>query len=75
MTFKMAHRIKFLRAGPVMHSWRRIAEIICEEFPEETESELSGNQLYGKELCKDAMEFIYGEWSKIPEDVFKEWDG
>jgi len=49
----VALRIQELRAGPVMHSWRRIAEIICSEYPE-AEQNLSGNQLYGEALCRKA---------------------
>lgn len=63
MTQKMAERIAVLRAGytngrRAMHSWRRLAEMICDEFPEETEINLRGNQLYGKELCLSAEKVL-----------------
>jgi hypothetical protein len=50
----MADRIKELRCGRIVHSWRRIAEIIVEEYPNDFDPELSGNQILGMELCKDA---------------------
>jgi hypothetical protein len=58
-----------------MHSWRRISEIICEEFPDESQ-ELHGNQLHGVDLCKNAMLLLEGK-EKIPEisdDIRNRWD-
>ena len=49
-----ANRIKDLRCGPICHSWRRIAEIIVQEYFDEYDADLSGNQLVGKDLCNDA---------------------
>lgn len=55
---RVAERVKELRCGERMHSWRRIAEIISEEFPQLGVNH--GNQLDGKELCDDVM-YWYGE--------------
>ena len=55
MSMKMAKRVQELRAGERTHSWRALAEVICKEFPE-AELGLSGNQLYGEDLCKEAAE-------------------
>lgn len=55
---KLAKRIKELRCGPVTHSWRRIAEVIVSEYPNDFDSELSGNQLLGMELCTEAAEAL-----------------
>lgn len=60
----IAERIKTLRTGNRIHSWRRIAEVICDEFPdfvEETYGSIEciyGNQLYGKEMCQDARDVL-----------------
>jgi len=57
----VAVRVRELRNGQVMHTWRRIAEIICLEFPEQPIADgfdspeaISGNQLYGQDLCRRA---------------------
>lgn len=70
-----AKRIEALRVGPVMHSWRRISEIICEEFPDE-DQELHGNQLHGVDLCKDAMMLLHGvaDLNELPDIVRERWD-
>lgn len=66
-------RIRELRAGNPMHSWRRISEIICDEFPEE-DQELRGNQIHGKDLCKEAMEYHYGMgFVDLDDETRQEW--
>jgi len=73
MTEAKAKRIQLLRAGPIQHSLRRIAEIIEAEYPEYPE--LSGNQLYGSELVMEAMEFIYGKpINEISDEIRRKWD-
>ncbi len=77
MTREKALRIQYLRTGPVMHSWRRISEIICEEFPEDTNQELKGNQMHGKwDLCWEAMILLAGvtDIKDVPEKMREEWD-
>lgn len=77
MNRKKAERIQFLRTGPVMHSWRRISEIICDEFPDDPEEWRDrGNQFHGIDLCRDAMMFLNGvtELKDLPEKVREEWD-
>lgn len=71
-----ARRIEALRCGPVQHSWRRISEIICDEFPDENQ-DLKGNQLHGKyDLCWEAMIYLSGvsEIQDVPELVRAKWD-
>lgn len=65
MNQEIAEFVKFLRLGSVCHSWRRIAELVVEEFPGYAESQgwpsdaaAHGNQLFGKDLCHDAAEFL-----------------
>lgn len=74
MTFKEAWRIKELRIGEVKHTLRRISEIICDEYPNKPQS-LRGNQLYGEQLCRDAMTEIYNRILRdIPQEIRQEWD-
>ena len=76
MTEKKAKRIEELRCGPVIHSWRRISEIICEEFADE-DNEMSGNQIHGKyDLCWEAMAFLYGngEIGNVPNEIRDKWN-
>lgn len=76
MNRKKAERIEMLRCGSVMHSWRRISEIICEEFPDEDQS-LKGNQMHGKyDLCYEAMMFLLGckDMKDVPESERERWD-
>lgn len=77
MTIEIALRIQELRSGNVMHSWRRIAEIVCEEFPDlpvqdgwQTVDAAHGNQLYGKDLCQEAAAFL----KVSPEDYDYYWE-
>lgn len=65
MNQEIAEFVKFLRLGSVCHSWRRIAELVAEEYPEHAVSQgwpsaeaAHGNQLYGKDLCDEAAEFL-----------------
>lgn len=67
MRIQVAERIKELRLPQkekLQHSWRRIAEIICSEFPDQPildgwELEAaSGDQLYGMELCQRAADLL-----------------
>ena len=74
MDMKKALRICELRTGDVMHSWRRIAEVICEEYPAEPQ-DLHGNQMFGKDLCEEAMKTIYKkEFQKLEDYIRKEWE-
>jgi hypothetical protein len=75
MDLNKAKRIEQLRVGVVMHSWRRISEIICEEFADENQ-ELKGNQLHGVDLCKDAMVVLCGVSTiqEVPSFVRDRWD-
>jgi hypothetical protein len=67
-----ARRIQELRTGKIIHSFRRIAEIIEEEFPEYPK--LHGNQLYGMDLVKNAMKTIYGKsFLEIDNEVRDLW--
>lgn len=56
---EQAQYIAFLRAGPVMHSSRRIAELVHEKYPEIVSEELSGNQMVGVDLVRDAFFVIF----------------
>jgi hypothetical protein len=67
MNKDVARRVRELRLGPVIHSWRRIAELICKEFPQHAKPEMSGNQLFGKDLCRQAAQ-LAGESEQIWED-------
>ena len=66
MTKQVARRVHQLRTGPVQHSLRRIAEVICEEHPDYiiaeygqgSEAHLHGNQLLGYELVSDASIYL-----------------
>lgn len=68
LTANVFTRVKELRCGKLIHSWRRISEIICDEFPEFVKDvqgydpvEIRGNQLHGMyDLCEEAMEY-FGE--------------
>ena len=73
MTLNKALRIQELRAGKTMHSARRIAEIIEDEYPEYPE--LRGNQIYGQELMNDALMIIYNvdNFMDIDDDVLEKW--
>lgn len=58
-----------------MHSWRRISEIICDEFSDEPQ-ELKGNQMHGVDLCRDAMVLLTRseDIKDVPEDIRMQWD-
>lgn len=58
-----------------MHSWRRISEIICEEYPDE-DQELKGIQMHGQDLCLEAMMVIHGFKNVLEIDpaVREGWD-
>ena len=74
MNMKKALRICELRTGDVMHSWRRIAEVICEEYSGE-DQDLHGNQLYGIDLCREAMSVIHKkEFKDLDDHIRDEWD-
>jgi len=70
--------IKNLRCGERMHSFRALAEVMVDEhsgmlleigYPVEVQKLLYGNQLFGTDLCKWAIE-ILGE-----QDSREEWFG
>ncbi len=69
LTKEQAERIKVLRTGQRVHSWRRIAEVFCDEFPDSADKDLYGNQLYGIELCEVAADTL----GISREDYDKEW--
>lgn len=78
MTQAIALRIQELRTGAKTHSWRRISEIICDEFPEYVKEqgydleEIRGNQLHGKyDLCEEARQFLGIEWDS---EEGKKWE-
>lgn len=74
MDIKKAFRICELRTGDRVHSWRRISEVICDEYSDE-DQELHGNQLHGVELCREAMSIIYKkEFKDLGKHIRKEWD-
>jgi hypothetical protein len=54
----LAARVRELRCGPICHSWRRIAEIIAEEYP--NLDIVPENQLEGQDLCRQSAAF-FGE--------------
>lgn len=58
----IAEHIKLLRTGPVMHSFRRLSEVICEVYPEfikeRHEEGLEGVQMHGEELCRWACDVL-----------------
>lgn len=73
MNQKLAERVKHLRvSGPCIHSWRALAEVITDEFPEYTLSlgwtieGAHGNQLYGMDLQRNACSFL--------EEEFEDWE-
>lgn len=73
-----AERIEKLRCGPIVHSWRRISEIICEEYPDEDQA-LKGNQIHGRVLCEEAMWALYGSpsmdgFNDLPESIRYKWE-
>lgn len=62
LTEEQKEYIRYLREdGPVIHSWRRIAELVVEKY--DVDHELHGNQLYGQDLCREAgcKEFNWDE--------------
>lgn len=72
MDKEKAERIKSLRVGNKVSSFRRVAEIIEDEFPQYPE--LRGNQLHGKDLVVEAMEFIYGKpFLELSDEILDEW--
>ena len=72
MDIKKALRIKELRTGKLVCTFRKVAEIIEKEFPQDPN--LSGNQFHGEELVKEAMETLYSEPFEDIEDTVKdEW--
>lgn len=79
MTKEQAYFIGFLRAGPLMHSWRDVAKKVHEIYPELTPKELSTNQVEGDHLCKAAFQIIYGFYPfEAPDNsqaqkILKEW--
>ncbi len=76
MDIKKAKRIEELRCGPITHSWRRISEVICEEFKDE-DPELSGNQLHGKyDLCWEAMALLHGDGDvgNVSQEIREKWE-
>jgi len=75
LTEQKALRIRSLRCGIPVHSWRRISEIICEEFPDE-DQDLKGNQLHGSDLCRDAMALLHGngDFAKVSNQIRNKWD-
>lgn len=64
MTEEIAQWIEYLRTGPIMHSWRSISEIICDDYPEFVEGQgwevdvVRGNQLHGVDLCREAQDYL-----------------
>ena len=76
MPKEIAIRIERLRVGKPMHSWRRIAEIIHEEYlwyiswNFDDPDEIKGHQWLGQDLCKKAASTL-----KIPKEIYDEhWE-
>lgn len=59
MNKEQAYFIAYLRAGPVMHSLRRISELVFERYPEITSADLAGNQLEGQDLIREAFKIVH----------------
>ncbi len=71
MSINEARLIRYLKTGRVMHSWRRMAQIY---YP--IDQDWHGNQLAGKELCKDAAEVLgenYMDWEDTEISDFDSW--
>lgn len=80
MTKAIAEHIKTLRTCKPHHSWRRVAEVVCERYPELPVSQgwelegANGNQLYGIDLLKEAAVVLgesYQEWEEIVDKAFQ----
>lgn len=80
MDLKQAMAIGFLAQGPITHSSRKIAEITSEIFPEICPKELSGNQIKGMDLVKEAQEKLqewlpkYEKWSILNSPFDYDWE-
>lgn len=79
MTMEIALRIQKLRTGQRVHTYRKIAEVICDEFPnfdpDDQQQDLRGNQLYGQYLCREAMTTLYSKpWYELSDEIRNEWD-
>lgn len=59
LTIEEAQYIAYLRAGPIMHSSRRIAELVHETYPHLVKKSLAGNQMVGVDLVRDAFFVIF----------------
>lgn len=80
MDIKQAMVVGFLAKGTLIHSSRRIAEVINDFYPDICPDELRGNQLAGMELVHEAQHELES-WAKgyercpIRDDPFNyEWD-
>lgn len=76
MPMQVAKYIEYIRvSGPKIHSWRAVAEDVCNAFQNYADPWLSGNQMYGEELCKIAaiklgvIKMGYFKWS-----YSKDWE-
>jgi len=76
MPKEIAIRIERLRVGKPMHSWRRIAEIIHEEYlwymswNFDDPDGIKGHQWVGQDLCKKAAKTL-----KISKEMYDEhWE-
>ena len=74
MERKLAEHIIKLRTEYPIHSWRRIAEVICDEYPLYIDQvfgnpkELRGNQLLGIELLRYAANTVGRDYHEIEEE-------
>lgn len=77
MRHKLAELIVGLRTEYPIHSWRRIAEVICELHPLYIEEkygdgapkDLHGNQMLGDELVRDACTVLGLKYEDIENEV------
>jgi len=72
MDLKKAKRVEELRCGNIMHSWRSISEVICEEFDDENQKS-AGDQMHGYDLCVKALTTLFGTWKSVSDEVKDKW--
>ena len=70
MTLEQANWVRKLR-DEKEYTWRAIAQVWCETWPKETvagwDEPVSGNQLFGMDLCKEAEKILNDVSPESPE--------
>ena len=66
MTKERAERIRSLRIGDCICSWRRIAEICYEEWGSDADWQPCSNQLAGMALCEFAAKIFNENYMEEP---------